>query len=82
MTAHQFHGPADHDPPDDFDNCQACVLSLCKACGGAEASLPTDCPGRKMTAYEEDNVQAGNVDFVKGEWRCTDRIDDGEGEGP
>lgn len=45
------------------DNCTACVLALCTTCGGAEASLPTDCPQRRMSALEEDEVQAGLLDF-------------------
>jgi hypothetical protein len=49
-----------HDSHDD--------LFLCTVCGGAEASLPTECPGRKMTSMEEDAVQAGKIDFKNGEW--------------
>lgn len=62
---HQLHKCDDPD-------CSVCEggLALCEVCGGAEASLPTDCPGRKMTVTEADNVQAGNVDFIDGiGWR-------------
>lgn len=43
-------------------------LSVCDVCGGAEGSLPTDCPGRKLTQEECDRVFAGTADFRKGEW--------------
>lgn len=62
MREHVWHGPADHADSDEADRCQACVLSLCKVCNGAEASLPAECPGRKMTTE-------GTLDFKDGEWR-------------
>ena len=43
-------------------------LFWCSVCHGAEASLPTDCPGRKMTGPEQDAVQAGKLDFKTGVW--------------
>lgn len=50
--------------------CMVCNggLALCTVCGGGEASLPTHCPGRKMTARESDEVQAGQLDFKNGQW--------------
>lgn len=50
--------------------CNVCSggLALCEVCRGAEASLPSECPGRKMTAVEEDHVQAGNIDFKNGQF--------------
>lgn len=42
-------------------------LLMCETCGGAEAALPTECPGRKMSAEEMDLVQSG-VDYVNGQW--------------
>lgn len=44
-------------------------LAHCKICGGAEASLPTDCPGVRMSEVEEGAVQAGLFDFKNGQWR-------------
>ena len=38
-------------------------LSHCLVCGGAEGSLPTLCPGRKMTAAQHDGVYARELDF-------------------
>lgn len=43
-------------------------LFYCGVCGGAEASLPAECPGRRMTSAEEGRVQAGALDFRRGEW--------------
>lgn len=40
-----------------------CVLFLCRVCLGAEASLPTDCPGVQMTQQQDDMVLAGELDF-------------------
>lgn len=45
------------------DNCVLCVLSYCPTCGGGEASLPTHCPGRRMSLQEEDLIQQGKLDF-------------------
>lgn len=64
-----------HDNPEDCPqmrgesvSCNICELSWCNVCNGAEASLPTECPGRKMTLLEEDMVQAGHLDFKNGRW--------------
>lgn len=43
-------------------------LAHCKVCGGAEASMPTKCPGRQMTGAESDAVQGGTTDFRNGTW--------------
>lgn len=49
-----------HDREDD--------LSHCKVCNGAEGSLTSDCPQRRMTADEQDAVYAGDLDFKDGAW--------------
>jgi hypothetical protein len=41
-------------------------LSHCKVCGGAEGSLPTLCPGRRLTEEEETAIYAGQLDFNHG----------------
>lgn len=41
-------------------------LRHCMVCGGAEASMPTMCPGRMMTAQEQDAVQNNRLDFSRG----------------
>lgn len=50
--------------------CYVCSveLSLCIACGGAEGSLPTSCPGKQMTREQLDDVYAGKTDFRNGKW--------------
>jgi hypothetical protein len=42
-------------------------LEYCKVCMGFEGSMPTDCPGDKMTAEQSDQIYAGNLDFRKDE---------------
>lgn len=56
--------------PGDEDTCQICNggLSLCNVCGGAEASLPTDCPGIRLTSADLDEIQSGAKDYVNGFW--------------
>jgi hypothetical protein len=53
MSAHDFFDRDDE-------------LQHCKVCGGAEGSLPTLCPGRRMTEEEQDAVYAGELDFNMG----------------
>lgn len=43
-------------------------LLHCKICGGAEASLPTHCPGERMTDVIEGMVQVNQMNFVNGKW--------------
>jgi hypothetical protein len=45
--------------------CQFCEggLFACTICNGFEGSLPTDCPGEKMTGERADEVYAGKIDF-------------------
>ena len=43
-------------------------LAWCTTCGGAEADLPTECPGRRLTPQERDNVAMGLMDYVGGVW--------------
>jgi len=53
--------------PDDCDNprCKFCRggLAACTVCGGAEGSLPSHCPGRKMTSEEQELVYTARLDF-------------------
>ncbi len=66
MSEHQLHSCNE-------DNCFVCRggLSFCEVCKGAEASLPTDCPGRRLTHTEEDAIVAGALNFVDGQWKET-----------
>jgi len=46
-------------------------LQHCKVCNGGEGSLPTDCPGTKMTAWQDEAVYAGSLNFAGGVWVTT-----------
>jgi hypothetical protein len=52
------------------EGCYLCEsgLAYCEVCGGGEASLPSECPGIRMTGEQESGVQMGEIDFVGGEW--------------
>lgn len=69
MNAHKLHECNDED-------CSVCNggLGLCTICGGAEASMPTECPGVRMTNEEQDLVQDGKLDYFNGHWRSLDAL--------
>lgn len=50
-------------------NCNACNLFICRVCGCAEGTLPTDCPGYEVADNVQDDIIAGKVDFKGGAWR-------------
>lgn len=58
---HKWHRCNDHE-------CFVCSggLSACVRCGGGEGSLPTDCPGERMSYETERAVCADSVDYVRG----------------
>ena len=60
-------------------SCPICSggLSYCHICGGAEASLPTDCPGEWMTELRQDLVQEGVLDYrrAEGGWVPKSNVD-------
>lgn len=51
-------------------HCNICEggLAVCVVCGGAEGTLPTDCPGYKMDEQEQAYVMAKQIDFIGGHW--------------
>ena len=59
------------------DGCQICEggLAACTRCGGAEASLPTDCPGTRLTEMQETLIMRGRLDYTwrRGWHRASDR---------
>ena len=60
-------------------HCQYCDggLAWCTTCGGAEGSLTTDCPGRKITADEEDAIyKTGLLDYRDGQGWVNPACDD------
>ena len=48
---------------DDCGECNLCNLFMCSVCCGAEGSLPTHCPGARMTEQQEAQVYAGELDY-------------------
>ncbi len=58
---------------DKTGGCNICDggLALCMVCGGAEGSLPTECPGIRMTNQQEEEVYKKELDFVDGAWKVT-----------
>ncbi len=59
MSAHVFH---------ECNEERYGGLAWCKVCNGAEGSLPSECPGDKMTEDREREVYAAKLDFRGGEW--------------
>lgn len=43
-------------------------LAYCGVCHGGESSLPSECPGVRMTLTEQDAVSNGELDFKEGLW--------------
>lgn len=66
--------PGHHEEQENFGYCKFCDggLSLCTVCHGAEASMPTECPGRPLLPEEQDQIQAGTLDFRNGKWWTAD----------
>jgi ribosomal protein RSM22 (predicted rRNA methylase) len=64
LKQHQLYETGDKDAPDIIldSNGEVC-LSLCKVCGGAESTLPTRCPGRRLTYKEGQLISEGRLDF-------------------
>lgn len=53
-------------------DCEGCVLcngglSVCTVCGGAEGTLPTDCPGKPMSWDTGQQVYEGLIDYRRGQ---------------
>ncbi len=48
-------------------------VSWCPVCGGAEGSLPSECPGARMPRLLEQRVYAGSLDFAGGRWKVLKR---------
>lgn len=64
MMEHDLYKTGEKDAPNGIlDRNNEVVLSECKVCGGAEAALPANCPGRRLTSDELDQIMAGSLDF-------------------
>lgn len=56
--------PGEHTFEDRADGLQNCLV-----CGGAEATLPTHCPGVLMSAQYREQIAAGILDYrIGGVW--------------
>jgi hypothetical protein len=68
------HVKATHPPDKNCGpyGCNVCNLFICSVCGGAEGSLPTECPGYRMPPTMADLVYAGAIDYVGGQWVTKD----------
>jgi hypothetical protein len=57
--------------PPECEGCFYCEAGIfaCTRCGGAEGSLPTDCPGERMSEVIERAVLEGVIDYtLRGGW--------------
>jgi len=43
-------------------------LAHCRVCGGAEGTLPKDCPERSITEAEATAIWNGKLNFIDGKW--------------
>jgi hypothetical protein len=66
---HKYIAPETHNCNNDAV-CPICDggLSVCSVCGGAEGSMPTECPGFMMSPVEAQAVYKGEIDFRNGAW--------------
>jgi len=49
-------------------------LIECTVCTGAEGTLPTDCPGIRIPANQQDQIHRGELDYKDGEWAVPPNI--------
>ena len=62
--------PGYHDNEEYGGHCMFCDggLFACTVCSSFEGATTTQCPGRKLTAQERDDVYAGRLDYRNGHW--------------
>jgi hypothetical protein len=50
--------------------CMFCAGGLwgCSVCMGLEGSMPSECPGTKMSYERAQEVYLGEIDFRNGQW--------------
>lgn len=66
FTRHRLHNPHSCTRME----CSICEggLGWCETCGGAEGSLPTDCPQQPMDWDTAQQVYEGLIDHRAGRW--------------
>ena len=59
-TCRKYGGPT-------FDrcSCEHCNLAVCSVCGGAEASLTTDCPGESVNHDRQQEIYETTLDYIE-----------------
>jgi hypothetical protein len=64
------HTRATHSQPCYIVHCDICDGGLfsCAACGCAEGTLPTECPGAPVPWSEQERIYGGVLDFIDGAW--------------
>ena len=45
-------------------SCEHCSLTVCEVCGGAEGTLTTDCPGKKIETERQQEIYETNRDYT------------------
>lgn len=48
--------------------CHDCTLFSCEHCGGIEGGMTSECPRTRLTMEQINQVYAGNLNFLCGEW--------------
>jgi hypothetical protein len=52
--------------------CYGCCLAICSVCGGGEGTLPTHCPGVKLTTEQQDAIYCQGHDYTEEKgWHTT-----------
>lgn len=80
LGRHYLHRQSHHAARETCFVCEG-GLAYCVVCGGAEADLPSTCPGELMTELTRILVARGMVDFRGGRWVKTGGAVDRPGAG-
>ena len=56
--------------PCEKQNCVYCEggLASCTVCGCAEGSLPSECPGKRVSEGDQERIYARKLDYRYGAW--------------
>lgn len=71
---HTFYTSTDCPNKDQWCDCWICKqvteggLAICKVCNCSEGTLTTDCCGEKVPMKKQDEIYAGKIDYINGEW--------------
>lgn len=80
MTVIKFPGHRWAHCPPGCEGCCICAggLAFCEVCLGAEATLPENCPGRRLTDEEATAIMEGLLDYRRsqGGWTTWTKWDE------